>query len=198
MTDEDKAKLFVIIRDHLNSNHGPYIRKAVEHRITEAHNGRPDGRFVTTDNMYLFRQYRNSVSPSAANMVDAALAWKEGTTPLPHVGDSWEEDINQGMRVGSVVAVDVERGQYLWEYDMPKGTSALVLYGSGKTGRRTVSYAGLSDRWLRLIIEQNSRGLGDLVANGQGGAWSWNKRLDKFKAKHPELFAEEPATQEGQ
>jgi hypothetical protein len=186
MTNEDKAKLFVIIRDHLNRNHGPYIRKAVEGRITEAHNGRPDGHLVTTDNMYLFRQYRNSVSPSATHMVDAALAWKEGTTPLPQVGDVWEEDINQGARDGVVVAVDAERGQYLWEYEMPKGTTALVLYGPAiKGGRRTVSYGSLSDRWLRMIEEQNSNGLDALIANPQTSKQMWFKRLGEYRAKWP-------------
>jgi hypothetical protein len=78
MTDEDKGKLFRIVRDRLNCGKIYGKRKHVESAIYAAHNGRPDGLLVTTDNMYLFRQYRNSVSPSPAHMVDAALAWQEG------------------------------------------------------------------------------------------------------------------------
>jgi len=78
MTDEDKGKLFRIVRDRLNCGKSYYKRKHIESAIFAAHNGRPDGLLVTTDNMYLFRQYRNSVSPSPAHMVDAALAWQEG------------------------------------------------------------------------------------------------------------------------
>ena len=117
-------------------------------------------------------------------------------TPLPSVGDYWEEDINQGMRPGSVVAVDKERGQYLWEYEMPKGTSALVLYGAG--ARRTVSYASLSDRWLRLIEEQGHAGIAGLTCNPQSGNYQWFKRLAEFRAKHPDLFPnEQPTGKEG-
>ena len=83
MTDENKGKLFRIVRDRLNC--GRLVgkswtrkRKHVESAIYAAHNGRPDGFLVTTDNMYLFRQYRNGVSPSPAHMVDEAMAWQEG------------------------------------------------------------------------------------------------------------------------
>lgn len=112
---------------------------------------------------------------------------------LPNVGDYMEEHINQGMRPGTVVAVDAERGQYLWEYDMPNGTSALVLYGSGKHGRRTVSYAALSDRWMRLIEEQHCGGLDRLVAWPQSvmARVSWVTKKMEFARKHPELFKEE-------
>lgn len=80
MTDEDKGKLFRIVRDMLNRLKGRRLskRKHVESAIYAAHNGRPDGFLVTTDNMYLFRQYRDDVSPSPAHMMDAALAWQEG------------------------------------------------------------------------------------------------------------------------
>jgi hypothetical protein len=76
MTDEDKAKLYRIVRDRLECGKVWGKRKHVESSILAAHNGRPDDLLVTTSNMYLFRQYRNSVSPSPAHMVDAALAWK--------------------------------------------------------------------------------------------------------------------------
>jgi len=78
MTDEDKGKLFRIVRDRLNCGKSGGKRKHVESAIYAAHNGRLDGFLVTTGNLYLFRQYRNSVSPSPAHMVDAALAGQEG------------------------------------------------------------------------------------------------------------------------
>jgi hypothetical protein len=78
MTNEDKAKLFRIVRDRLNCGKLIGKRKHVETAIYDAHNGRPDGFLVTTSNMHLFRQYRNGVSPSPAHLVDAALAWDEG------------------------------------------------------------------------------------------------------------------------
>ena len=82
MTDENKGKLFRIVRDRLNCGKQGGKRKHVEAAIYDAHNGRPDGFLVTTDNMYLFRQYRNSVSPSPAHMVNAALAWHEEAPPV--------------------------------------------------------------------------------------------------------------------
>jgi|688.fasta_scaffold106471_8 hypothetical protein len=78
MTNEDKAKLFRIVRDRLNCGKVWGKRKHVESAIFDAHNGRPDGLLVTNENMYLFRQYRNGVSPSPAKLVNEALAWKEG------------------------------------------------------------------------------------------------------------------------
>lgn len=73
MTDADKQELYRIVRNYFNRFHGPYMRVSVEGRITAAHMGRPDGSLVTNDNLDLFRQYRNGVSPSAARLVDEAL-----------------------------------------------------------------------------------------------------------------------------
>lgn len=79
MTEADKQKLYRVIRDYMNRNHGPYMQHGMARRIQQAHNGMPDGSLVTTDNMWLFRQYRNAVSPSPSHMVAAALAdRKEG------------------------------------------------------------------------------------------------------------------------
>lgn len=92
--------------------------------------------------------------------------WKR--CPTVQVLDGWSEHINQGDRDGQVVAVDEERGQHLWEYEMPKGTTGLVLYGwkRGSRTRRVVSYNSLSDRWLGLINDQG----GNLIGNPQSGA----------------------------
>jgi hypothetical protein len=73
MRDEDKADLFRLVLERLDNGR----RGAVSQSIYDAHNGRPDGLLVTTDNMWLFRQYRNSVSPSPGHMIDAALAYQK-------------------------------------------------------------------------------------------------------------------------
>ncbi len=101
--------------------------------------------------------------------------WKQ--CPTVKEGDWWQEHINQGHRDGQVVAVDVERGQYLWEYEMPKGTTGLVLYGwkRGIQTRRVVSYNSLSDRWLRLLA-----GFNGLIGNPQGGAREFQARWKAF------------------
>lgn len=78
MEDGAKHELFRIILARLNNGRISGKRKHVESSILAAHLGRPDGLMVTTENMHLFRQYRNSVSGEPAHMVDAALAWKEG------------------------------------------------------------------------------------------------------------------------
>lgn len=78
MTDQDKAELYRIVRKRLAGGGASLAskRKHVESDISDAHNGRPDGYFVTSDNLSLFRQYRNAVSPSPKHMVDAALAYQ--------------------------------------------------------------------------------------------------------------------------
>jgi hypothetical protein len=77
MADADKHELFRIILARLNSGRISGKRKHLESDILSAHLGRPDGWWVTTDNLHLFRQYRNDVSCEPKHMVDAALAWKE-------------------------------------------------------------------------------------------------------------------------
>lgn len=75
MRDEDKQRLYQIVLDKLERHRGKNSRRRVQDAIFAAHNGRPDGCLVTADNMWLFRQYRNSVSPNPKHMVDAALAY---------------------------------------------------------------------------------------------------------------------------
>lgn len=107
----------------------------------------------------------------------ATRFWKR--CPTVKVLDGWSENINQGDRDGQVVAVDEERGQYLWEYVMPKGSTGLVLYGwkRGRQTRRVVSYNSLSDRWLGLISDQGA----DLIGNPQGGsAREFQRRWQAF------------------
>ena len=78
MAEADKHELFRIILARLNNGRVSGKRKHVESDILSAHMGRLDGWWITTDNLHLFRQYRNYVSCEPAHMVDAALAWKEG------------------------------------------------------------------------------------------------------------------------
>lgn len=73
MRTQDKHRLYQIVVQELQRHRSKYARRMVEDAIFAAHNGRPDGHLVTADNMWLFRQYRNSVSPSPKHMVDAAL-----------------------------------------------------------------------------------------------------------------------------
>jgi hypothetical protein len=113
--------------------------------------------------------------PWGGHCVAGQRFWKR--CPTVQEGDSWSEHINQGDRHGEVVAVDEERGQYLWEYEMPKGTTGLVLYGwkQGRRTRRVVSYNSLSDRWLRLLA-----GFNGLIGNPQGGAREFQARWRAF------------------
>ncbi len=100
--------------------------------------------------------------------------------PSVKEGDYWPENINQGDRGGLVVAVDEEKGQYLWEYEMPAGTTGLVLYGwkRGERTRRVVSYNSLSDRWLGLLCDSTSQ----LIGNPQrtGAAREFQSRWQAF------------------
>lgn len=108
---------------------------------------------------------------------DGLRFWKR--CPTAKVGDCWSEHINQGHRDGCVVAVDEERGQWLWEYEMPAGTTGLVLYGwkDGNRTRRVVSYNSLSDRWLDLIHEGGQQ----FVGNPQkGAAREFQRRWQEF------------------
>lgn len=75
MADEWKADLFRIVRAELDrvTSKKRGGRKRIWDAIYAAHNGRPDGYLVTTDNMGLFRLYRNNVSPNPDHLIDAAL-----------------------------------------------------------------------------------------------------------------------------
>jgi sugar lactone lactonase YvrE len=73
MTDSDKQELYRIVLARLSEGRTGSKRRHVESDIFAAHNGRPDGFLVTTDNMWLFRQYRNSVSPDPKRLVHEAM-----------------------------------------------------------------------------------------------------------------------------
>ena len=76
MTDEDKQELYRVVRGWVMTPGWP-TQTHVRQCIQDAHMGRPDGRLVTTDNMWMFRHYRNSVSPSPEQLVKEALAYAE-------------------------------------------------------------------------------------------------------------------------
>jgi hypothetical protein len=69
MQDLDREQLRQSVRNFV----ALWGRNAVEMRVALAHNGQPDGRMVNSDNLALFRQYRNSVSGSAKRLVDESL-----------------------------------------------------------------------------------------------------------------------------
>lgn len=74
---------------------------------------------------------------------------------LVKVGDQFDEFINQGKRDCQVMAIDPETGRYLYEYDMPNGTTALrwSQWTNGVEKHGQVSYRALSKRWRKLIAE---------------------------------------------
>lgn len=76
MTDEDKQELYRVVRSWVMTP-GWYTQEDVRVCIQDAHAGRPDGLLVTNDNQWMFRQYRNSVSPDPAQLVKEALAYVE-------------------------------------------------------------------------------------------------------------------------
>ncbi len=76
MTDADKAELYRLVRGWVLTPGYP-TRKHVKECIQDAHFGRPDGYLVTFDNQWMFRQYRNSVSPNADQLVREAVAFEE-------------------------------------------------------------------------------------------------------------------------
>jgi hypothetical protein len=76
MTGADKAELYRLVRGWVLTPGYP-TRKRVKECIQDAHFGRPDGYLVTTDNQWMFRQYRNSVSPIADQLVREAVAYEE-------------------------------------------------------------------------------------------------------------------------
>lgn len=79
MTDDWKADLFRIVRAELDrvTTKKRGGRRRVWDAICAAHNGRPDGYLVTNDNQWLFRLYRNNVSPNPDHLIDEALKFQE-------------------------------------------------------------------------------------------------------------------------
>jgi hypothetical protein len=69
MLEENKKELYALVLAHMER----YGQDLTEHRIWDAHDGRPDGTLVTNDNLHLFRQFRNTISSSPRVMVHAAL-----------------------------------------------------------------------------------------------------------------------------
>lgn len=76
MTDADKHELYRVVRGWVLTPGWP-TKKHVMQCIQDAHMGRPDGHLVTSDNMWMFRQYRNSLSPNPAQLVKEALEFVE-------------------------------------------------------------------------------------------------------------------------
>ena len=91
--------------------------------------------------------------------VEKIEGWYLSKSPM-EVGTDFSEEINQGLRDCTVVAVDPSTGRYMYEYTMPKGTSA-----PRRENGRPVSYKSLSTFWRRLIDSQF--GLKNLVAKPQ-------------------------------
>jgi len=69
VVEGNKKLLFEEVLSDLNTYGSE--RMTVE-SIRDANNGRPDGRLVTNENLHLFRQYRNTVSPAPGHLVQAA------------------------------------------------------------------------------------------------------------------------------
>lgn len=90
MRDADKRQLYRVVLAHISHWGKHYDRELLEDDIRDAHNGRPDGWLVTNENMWLFRQYRNAVSPSPSHMVDAALAYGKSRADDSHLVDAGE------------------------------------------------------------------------------------------------------------
>ena len=69
MNQQNRQELLDIVNTAL----ADYDERTIAFIIQDAHNGRPDGLIVTDFNLHLFRQYRNSVSPSPAALIREAL-----------------------------------------------------------------------------------------------------------------------------
>jgi len=166
---------------HFTDCHGEFVEKVVVHESERAEffKAIEQGKVDWLKNPAIVRHERGW--PWNGRETPRLRFWRR--CPAVQVGEWWSENINQGDRNGGVVAVDVERGQYLWEYEMPAGTTGLVLYGwkNGNRTRRVVSYNSLSDRWLGLIHEGGQ----EFTANPQkGAAKEFQRRWQAFcKAK---------------
>ena len=74
MKDEDYKALMRLVSGWLNV----YGDERVATAIGDAHRARPDGDMVTTDNLHLVRQYRNSRSADPARLISDAINWRGG------------------------------------------------------------------------------------------------------------------------
>lgn len=77
MRDKDREELCRIVREYIDPRRPGHKPRQVRDIIYAAHNGRPDGFLVTMDNMWLFRQYRNSISCNPQDMIDEARSTVE-------------------------------------------------------------------------------------------------------------------------
>lgn len=68
MSKYNHTELFELVRWLLESNSEKFLRECIE----ECHNGRLIGP-IDNFNLHLFRRYRNSVSPNAQALIDAAV-----------------------------------------------------------------------------------------------------------------------------
>lgn len=64
--------LMEYVSDWLDDTEEWCVRDAIQ----QAHAGRPDGVIVSDDNQHLFRQYRNSRSAEAQDLINDAKKWK--------------------------------------------------------------------------------------------------------------------------
>lgn len=78
-------------------------------------------------------------------------------------GDTFEEEINQGLRPCVVLAVDVTTGEFLYEYQMPHGTTSLRIGGwkQGKSYFKRTGYPKLSRRWKQLLADSTVEMIGN-------------------------------------
>jgi hypothetical protein len=76
MSDDYKQELFGLVLRALAGRKPRVTRRNVWDAIYAAHNGRPSG-FITSDNQWLFRAYRNNVSPNPDHLIDAALEFQK-------------------------------------------------------------------------------------------------------------------------
>ena len=71
---------------------------------------------------------------------------------LKRPGDLCTVRANQGVRNAMVLALNPETGAAILEYEMPRGSTALIIrYLAGD--ERSVSYGALPARWRRLLAE---------------------------------------------
>lgn len=74
MQEPERKELMRLVSGWLNEHGDEFVANI----IIDAHLGRPDGWLVTRDNLHLLRQYRNSVSGNAQDMINEALKFRGG------------------------------------------------------------------------------------------------------------------------